>query len=72
MSTNFEATYHLSQLAHPLFKASGYGTIVNISTSGSIKVFKGLSAYAASKGKYIFTSSSHQPYVYLLRVNLIT
>lgn len=50
MITNFEATYHLSQLAHPLLKASGYGVIVNISSISSTKVFPGVSAYAASKG----------------------
>ncbi|KAI9116207.1 hypothetical protein K1719_013137 [Acacia pycnantha] len=50
MSTNFAATYHLSQLAHPLLKASGHGAIVNISTIATSKVLPGLSAYAASKG----------------------
>ncbi|KAI9115880.1 hypothetical protein K1719_012810 [Acacia pycnantha] len=50
MSTNFEATYHLSQLAHPLLKGSGHGAIVNISSIVSAKVFPGASAYAASKG----------------------
>ncbi|KAL8162679.1 hypothetical protein V2J09_014168 [Rumex salicifolius] len=29
VTTNFESTYHLSQLAHPLLKSSGSGTIVN-------------------------------------------
>ncbi|EXB36737.1 Tropinone reductase-like protein [Morus notabilis] len=32
MSTNAEAPYHLSQLAHPLLKASGNGSIVFISS----------------------------------------
>ncbi|KAK4270873.1 hypothetical protein QN277_019641 [Acacia crassicarpa] len=50
MSTNFEATYHFSQLAHPLLKASGHGAIVNISSISTSKVFPGVSAYAASKG----------------------
>ncbi|XP_028772992.1 tropinone reductase homolog isoform X3 [Neltuma alba] len=50
MSTNFEATYHLSQLAHPLLKASGDGAIVNISSISSAKVLPLVSAYAASKG----------------------
>ncbi|KAK4268726.1 hypothetical protein QN277_025338 [Acacia crassicarpa] len=50
MSTNFEATYHFSQLAHPLLKASGHGAIVNISSISTSKVLPGVSAYAASKG----------------------
>jgi len=50
MSTNFEAPYHLCQLAHPLLKASGNGSIVFISSmAGSISIPM-LSAYAASKG----------------------
>ncbi|KAK6933131.1 hypothetical protein RJ641_036025, partial [Dillenia turbinata] len=48
MLTNFESAYHLCQLAHPLLKASGAGSIVfNSSVAGQIGV--GLSAYAATK-----------------------
>ncbi|KAF7825633.1 tropinone reductase-like protein [Senna tora] len=50
MGTNFESTYHLSQLAYPLLKASGYGNIVNISSNVGLKAFHGVSIYAASKG----------------------
>ncbi|XP_028786415.1 tropinone reductase homolog isoform X4 [Neltuma alba] len=50
MQTNFESTYHLSQLAHPLLKASGYGAIVNISSLAGLKAFPNVSVYAASKG----------------------
>ncbi|CAL9214055.1 unnamed protein product [Arabidopsis halleri] len=32
MATNLESAYHISQLAHPLLKASGYGNIVFISS----------------------------------------
>ncbi|KAK6933507.1 hypothetical protein RJ641_036401 [Dillenia turbinata] len=50
MLTNFESAYHLCQLAHPLLKASGAGSIVfNSSVAGQIGV--GLSAYAATKGE---------------------
>ncbi|OMO97267.1 Short-chain dehydrogenase/reductase SDR [Corchorus olitorius] len=50
MSTNFEAPYHISQLAHPLLKASGNGSIVFISSiAGSIAIPRS-SAYAAAKG----------------------
>ncbi|KAI9116230.1 hypothetical protein K1719_013160 [Acacia pycnantha] len=50
MGTNFESSYHLSQLAHPLLKASGYGTIVNISSIVSVKALPLVSACAASRG----------------------
>ncbi|KAI9089709.1 hypothetical protein K1719_029002 [Acacia pycnantha] len=50
MSTNFESAYHLSQLAHPLLKASGCGSIVFISSIAGVKAMPLLSAYAASKG----------------------
>ncbi|GAB4824448.1 hypothetical protein Ancab_007334 [Ancistrocladus abbreviatus] len=50
MATNFESAYHLSQLAHPLLKASGAGSIIFISsTAGVIAVNVG-SLYSSSKG----------------------
>ncbi|KDP24566.1 hypothetical protein JCGZ_25130 [Jatropha curcas] len=51
MSTNFESAYHLSQLSHPLLKASEYGNIVNISSITSIVAIPVSALYAASKGK---------------------
>jgi len=50
MATNFESAFHLSQLAHPLLKASGRGTIVFISSIAGLVGLPGLSVYAASKG----------------------
>ncbi|KOM38068.1 hypothetical protein LR48_Vigan03g145000 [Vigna angularis] len=50
MGTNFEACFHLCQLAHPLLKASGYGNIVFISSISGLKAFPLCTAYAASKG----------------------
>lgn len=52
MRTNVEAPYHLSQLAHPLLKASGNASIVFISSIAGVTALPVLSAYAASKGKY--------------------
>jgi len=50
MATNFEAAYHLCQLAHPLLKESGAGSIVFISSVGGLQsIFCG-SVYEASKG----------------------
>ncbi|RDY11121.1 hypothetical protein CR513_04252 [Mucuna pruriens] len=50
MGTNFESCFHLCQLAHPLLKASGYGSIVFISSVAGLKAFPLCSIYAASKG----------------------
>jgi tropinone reductase I len=51
MITNFESAYHLSQLAHPLLKASEAGNIVFISSvAGVVSVNAGFSIYSATKG----------------------
>lgn len=55
MSTNFDSSFHTSQLAHPLLKASGKGSIVFISSvAGGHAVCSG-SIYAASKGNQIYS-----------------
>ncbi|XP_050290501.1 tropinone reductase homolog At5g06060-like [Quercus robur] len=48
--TNFESAYHLSQLSHPLLKASGAGSIVFISSVAGVVSLKNLSVYSATKG----------------------
>ncbi|KAG5106480.1 hypothetical protein JHK82_043450 [Glycine max] len=50
MGTNFESSYHLCQLAHPLLKASGYGSIVFISSIAGLKALPLCSIYGPSKG----------------------
>ncbi|KAI4356509.1 hypothetical protein L6164_000530 [Bauhinia variegata] len=50
MSTNFDAAYHLSQLAYPYLKASGYGSIVFLTSISCVKAFHTNSIYSASKG----------------------
>ncbi|XP_024969277.1 tropinone reductase homolog At5g06060-like [Cynara cardunculus var. scolymus] len=50
MATNLESCYHMSQLAHPLLKASGVGSIVFISSvAGLVHVNVG-TLYGAAKG----------------------
>ncbi|KAJ0266301.1 Tropinone reductase [Hirschfeldia incana] len=50
MSTNLESAFHFSQIAHPLLKASGVGSIVFVSSvSGLVGVSNG-SVYGATKG----------------------
>lgn len=50
MSTNFESAYHLCQLAHPLLKASGGDSIINVSSVAGIIGAPFSCVYAASKG----------------------
>uniref|UniRef100_A0A7N0T6H7 Uncharacterized protein n=1 Tax=Kalanchoe fedtschenkoi TaxID=63787 RepID=A0A7N0T6H7_KALFE len=50
MSTNLDSAYHFCQLAHPLLKASGAGSIVFVSSvAGLVSVGSG-SIYGATKG----------------------
>ncbi|TVU47615.1 hypothetical protein EJB05_07221 [Eragrostis curvula] len=50
MATNLESAYHLCQLAHPLLKSSGSGSIVLVSSvSGVVGISSG-SIYAMTKG----------------------
>ncbi|CAA0373118.1 putative oxidoreductase [Arabidopsis thaliana] len=49
MATNLESAFHLSQIAHPLLKASGSGSIVFMSSVAGL-VHTGASIYGASKG----------------------
>ncbi|KAE8039123.1 hypothetical protein FH972_011565 [Carpinus fangiana] len=50
MGTNFESAYHLSQLAHPLLKESGAGSVILISSVGGLLALGGASVYGATKG----------------------
>ncbi|KAM0953492.1 putative oxidoreductase [Dioscorea sansibarensis] len=50
MAINFESALHLSQLAHPLLKASSSGNIVFLSSTATFIVNQGVALYSASKG----------------------
>ncbi|XP_015087373.1 tropinone reductase 1-like [Solanum pennellii] len=50
MITNFEASYHISQIAHPILKASESGSIVFISSVVGFVAFPASSIYSASEG----------------------
>ncbi|XP_019083065.1 PREDICTED: LOW QUALITY PROTEIN: tropinone reductase homolog At2g29330-like [Camelina sativa] len=50
ISTNLESAYHLSQLSHPMLKASGYGSIIFISSIAGIVSFDAASIYGLTKG----------------------
>lgn len=50
IGTNFVSGYHLCQLAHPLLKESGYGSVVFTSSVAGLKAIPTLSVYAATKG----------------------
>lgn len=50
MTTNLESAYHMCQLAHPLLKASGMGSIVFISSVAGVVALNSGTIYAATKG----------------------
>ncbi|KDP35675.1 hypothetical protein JCGZ_09113 [Jatropha curcas] len=50
MSTNLESPYHLCQLAYPLLKESGNGSIVFLSSIAGFVALPLISVYAATKG----------------------
>ncbi|CAH2060152.1 unnamed protein product [Thlaspi arvense] len=49
ITTNIESPYHLSQLSHPLQKASGFGSIVFISSVGGVVSMDTGSIYGLTK-----------------------
>ena len=66
MSTNFESTYHLCQLAHPYLKASGAASIVFISSVAGVVSIKGVSAvYGATKGILHLTHTHTHTHIYI-------
>ncbi|CAF2284212.1 unnamed protein product [Brassica napus] len=50
ISTNLESAYHICQLSHPLLKASGYGSIVFLSSVAGVVFTSGGSIYSLTKG----------------------
>ncbi|KAG6485918.1 noroxomaritidine/norcraugsodine reductase-like [Zingiber officinale] len=50
ISTNLESAFHLSQLAYPLLKACGGGSIVFITSISGLIAQDNLSVYASTKG----------------------
>ncbi|XP_023639988.1 tropinone reductase homolog At2g30670 isoform X4 [Capsella rubella] len=50
MSTNLESAFHLSQLSHPLLKASEFGSNIFISSVGGVVSMECGSIYSLTKG----------------------
>lgn len=50
MATNFESVFHLCQLAYPLLKTSGKGSVVFMSSVSSFVSLKSMSVQGATKG----------------------
>lgn len=56
MGTNFESAYGICQLAHPLLRASGAGSIVFVSSVAGVLAVNVGSLYCSAKGHtYFFT-----------------
>jgi len=69
MATNLESAFHLSQIAHPLLKASGSGSIVFMSSVAGL-VHTGASIYGASKGiSYMYTFKQLMMHGVVMRLN---
>lgn len=51
IATNFESVFHLSQLAYPLLKESGAGSVVFTSSVSGFISLKSMSVQGATKGK---------------------
>lgn len=49
MNTNFDSAFHMCQLAHPILKASGVGSIVFISSVAGVVAISSGVIYAATK-----------------------
>jgi NAD(P)-dependent dehydrogenase (short-subunit alcohol dehydrogenase family) len=50
MASNLRSVFLGIKLAYPLFKAAGYGAIVNVSSVHAVATSANIAAYAASKG----------------------
>ncbi|KAE9616587.1 putative oxidoreductase [Lupinus albus] len=50
LSTNLESAFHISQLSHPLLKASGVGSIIFLSSVAGVVSINVGSIYGATKG----------------------
>ncbi|KAF4377473.1 hypothetical protein F8388_024964 [Cannabis sativa] len=53
LGTNFVSGFHISQLSHPLFKASGNGSIVFISSIAGAMAISDCAIYGATKGTHV-------------------
>ncbi|KAB1225794.1 hypothetical protein CJ030_MR1G026806 [Morella rubra] len=68
MSTNLESAFHLCQLAYPLLRASGAGSIVFISSvAGQVSV-PAASMYCATKGHFPCTLLSSMASLWLIKL----
>ena len=52
VNTNLESAFHISQLAHPLLKASNNASIVLMSSIGGVASLNIGTIYSATKGNF--------------------
>lgn len=54
IDTNLGSTFHMCQLAYPLLKASGMGSVVFISSVSGFVSLKSMSVQGATKGNLYY------------------
>ncbi|KAK6778813.1 hypothetical protein RDI58_025531 [Solanum bulbocastanum] len=72
MGTNFEAAYHLSQIAYPLLKASQNGNVIFVSSIAGFSALPSISLYSASKGNLYVTNSEFKIDSHIGAINQMT
>ena len=73
MALNFDSAFHLSQLAHPMLKASGASSIIFISSVSSCLAINIGAVYGAAKGTHhvlviLWCQDNYFGEFYLLRI----
>lgn len=59
ISTNFESVFHLCQIAYPLLKSSGAGTVVFTSSVSGFVSLKNMSVQSSTKGNLLIVCNFH-------------
>lgn len=57
IETNLGSTFHICQLAYPLLKASGVGSVVFVSSVSGFVSLKSMSVQGATKGSLPIAAS---------------
>jgi len=69
MATNLESCFHLCQLAHPLLlnaSLAGGGSVVNVSSIGSLLAYHNVTIYGTAKGIGLYNFLNSQDFSNIL------